>query len=110
MSTAVTGFNLRNKYCSNHAHLFFMSPCCVQGVDSSDVEHFLCVFKQNALPLICKLKNAQGCDKAMQYVFGRTLLCMNMTCALNFADESDFDCITLDGDQVSVLKSIIYTK
>ena len=89
---------------------FFMSPCCFEGVDSSDVEHFLCVFKQNALPLIHKLKYAQEYDKAMQYVFGRTLLCRNMTFALNFADESDFDCITLNGDQVSVLKSIIYTK
>jgi len=46
----------------------------------------------------------------MQYVFGRTLLCRNMAYALHFADESDFDCITLDGDQVSVLKSIIYIK
>jgi len=46
----------------------------------------------------------------MQYVFGRTLLCRNMAYALNFADENDFDCITLDGDQVIVLKSIIYIK
>jgi structural maintenance of chromosome 3 (chondroitin sulfate proteoglycan 6) len=66
------------------------------------------VFKQNALPLIHKLKYAEEYDKAMQYVFGRTLLCRNMTFALNFAGESDFDCITLDGDQVSVLKSIIH--
>jgi structural maintenance of chromosome 3 (chondroitin sulfate proteoglycan 6) len=85
-----------------------MSPCCVQWVDSNDVEHFLFVFKQNALLLIHKLKYAQGYVKAMQYVFGRTVLCRNMTCVLNFTDESDFDCITLDGDQVSVLKSIIY--
>jgi len=66
--------------------------------------------KQNALPLIHKLKYAQEYDKAMQYVFGRTLLCRNMTCALDIADENDFDCITLNGDQVSILKSIIYIK
>jgi len=87
-----------------------MFPCCVQGVDSSDVEHFLCVFKQNALPLVHKLKYAQEYDKAMQYVFGRTLLCRDMEYALKFADENDFNCITLYGDQVSVLKSIIYIK
>jgi len=66
--------------------------------------------KQHSVPLVHKLKYAQEYDKAMQYVFGRTLLCRNMTFALNFADESDFDCITLDGDQVSILKSIVYIK
>jgi len=66
--------------------------------------------KQNAMPLLHKLKYTQGYDKAMQYVFGRTLLCRDMTWALRFAYESDFDCITLDGDQVSILKSIIYIK
>jgi chromosome segregation ATPase len=62
------------------------------------------------MPLIRKLKYAQEYDKAMQYVFGRTLLCRNLKYALDFADESDFDCITIDGDRVSVLKSIFYIK
>ena len=66
--------------------------------------------KQNALPLIHKLKYEQEYDKAMQCVFGRTLLCRNMAFALNFANESDLDCITLDGDQVSIIKSIICIK
>jgi hypothetical protein len=43
-------------------------------------------------------------------MFGRTLLCRNMAYTLNFADENDLDCITLDGDEVIVLKSIIYIK
>jgi structural maintenance of chromosome 3 (chondroitin sulfate proteoglycan 6) len=66
--------------------------------------------KQDAMPLIHKLKYTHEYDKAMQYVFGRTLLCRNMAFALSFVDESDFDCITLDGDQVSILKSIICIK
>jgi structural maintenance of chromosome 3 (chondroitin sulfate proteoglycan 6) len=66
--------------------------------------------KQDALPLIYKLSYAQEYDKSMQYVFGRTLLCRNMEAAFHFADENDLDCVTLDGDQVSSLKSIINIK
>jgi structural maintenance of chromosome 3 (chondroitin sulfate proteoglycan 6) len=66
--------------------------------------------KQDAMSLINRLKYAYEYDKAMQYVFGRTLLCRNMESALQFADESDFDCITVGGDQVSILKSIICIK
>jgi chromosome segregation ATPase len=85
--------------------------CCVQGVETSVAELFFVYSnKQDALPLIHKLSYAQKYDKAMQYVFGRTLLCRNMEVAFHFADENDLDCVTLDGDQVSILKSIIYIK
>jgi structural maintenance of chromosome 3 (chondroitin sulfate proteoglycan 6) len=68
----------------------------------------VCSNKQDALPLIHRLQYAQEYDKAMQYVFGRTLLCRNMEAAFHFVDENNLDCITLDGDQASIFKFIIY--
>jgi structural maintenance of chromosome 3 (chondroitin sulfate proteoglycan 6) len=62
--------------------------------------------KQDALPLIQRLQYAEEYDKAMQFVFGKTLLCRNMEAAFNFVDEDHLDCITLDGDQVSILNYI----
>jgi structural maintenance of chromosome 3 (chondroitin sulfate proteoglycan 6) len=67
---------------------------------------FVCFNKQDALPLIHQLQYAQEYDRAMQYVFGRTLLCRNMEAAYHFAEENNLDCVTLDGDQVSIFKSI----
>jgi structural maintenance of chromosome 3 (chondroitin sulfate proteoglycan 6) len=75
------------------------------------LNNVVCSNKQDALPLIQKLQYAQEFDKAMQYVFGRTLLCRNMQVAFHFVDENHLDCITLDGDQVSVLSPLsVYCK
>jgi structural maintenance of chromosome 3 (chondroitin sulfate proteoglycan 6) len=67
----------------------------------------MCFNKQDALPLLHRLQYAQEYDKVMQYVFGRTLLCRNMDAAFHFAEENNLDCVTLDGDQVSVFNCII---
>lgn len=90
---------------------FLCPPVVFKGLNLVTLNIFY-VFsnKQNSLPLIHKLKYAQEYDKAMQYVFGRTLLCRNMKFAMDIADMGDFDCITLEGDQVSILKSIICVK
>jgi structural maintenance of chromosome 3 (chondroitin sulfate proteoglycan 6) len=69
------------------------------------LNNVICSNKQDAFPLIQKLQYTQKFDKAMQYVFGKTLLCRNMQVAFNFVDENNLDCITLDGDQVSTILS-----
>jgi structural maintenance of chromosome 3 (chondroitin sulfate proteoglycan 6) len=40
-------------------------------------------------------------DKAMRYIFGKTLICRNLEIATNISKQYNLDCITLDGDQVS---------
>lgn len=108
MSTVVTGFKQSDLYCNSHTH-FLCSPVVFKGLKLAFLKvFFLCYNKQDALPLIHKLSYTQEYDKAMQHVFGRTLLCRNMEAAFHFSDENDLDCITLDGDQVSILKSVIY--
>ena len=37
----------------------------------------------------------------MLYVFGKTLICRNIEVATKYARQQGYDCITLDGDQVS---------
>ena len=90
---------------------FLCPPVVFKGLNLVTLNIFF-VFsnKQNALPLIHRLKYAQEYDKAMQYVFGRTLLCRDINFALDIAEKGNFDCITLGGDQVSILKSIICIK
>merc|ERR1719228_1403322 len=40
-------------------------------------------------------------DKALRYIFGRTLICRNLEVATQLARTTGLDCVTLDGDQVS---------
>lgn len=40
-------------------------------------------------------------DKALRYLFGRTLICRNLEVATQLARTTGLDCVTLDGDQVS---------
>merc|ERR1712045_975951 len=40
-------------------------------------------------------------DKALRYIFGRTLICRNLEVATKLARTTGLDCVTLDGDQVS---------
>lgn len=55
----------------------------------------------DALPLIEKVTYDQRFHIAMTYVFGKTLICRNIEVATRYARNKGFDCITLDGDQVS---------
>ncbi|CBY19836.1 unnamed protein product [Oikopleura dioica] len=56
---------------------------------------------KDALPLIDKLRFGDRYKIAMRYVFGKTLICRNIEVASKYARNKGFDCITLDGDQVS---------
>ena len=56
---------------------------------------------KDALPLIDKLRFGDRFRIAMRYVFGKTLICRNIDVATKYARNKGFDCITLDGDQVS---------
>ena len=55
----------------------------------------------DALPLIDKIEYEESFSIVMLYVFGKTLICRNIEVATRFARQHGFDCITLDGDQVS---------
>jgi len=74
MSTAVTGYKLRNPYCNSHAYLFFMSPCCVQGVDSRDVEHF--VVRGSMHQSIILIENPTRCNSVFYQIL--FLICMKL--------------------------------
>ncbi|KAG1659850.1 Structural maintenance of chromosomes protein 3 [Nymphon striatum] len=56
---------------------------------------------QDAIPMISKLQYQPKYDKAMRYIFGKTLICRNLEVATQIARTSNLDCITIEGDQVS---------
>ncbi|KAK3095501.1 hypothetical protein FSP39_015420 [Pinctada imbricata] len=55
----------------------------------------------DAIPMISKLKYDNKYVRAINHVFGKTLICRNMETATQIARTQNLDCITLDGDQVS---------
>ncbi|XP_023219764.1 structural maintenance of chromosomes protein 3-like isoform X3 [Centruroides sculpturatus] len=55
----------------------------------------------DAIPMISKLTFDSRFERAMKYIFGKTLICRNLEVATQIARTSNLDCITLDGDQVS---------
>ncbi|KAL3314761.1 Structural maintenance of chromosomes protein 3 [Cichlidogyrus casuarinus] len=55
----------------------------------------------DAIPMISRLKFDEKFRDVMIHVFGRTLICRSIEIATQLARTQNFDCITLDGDQVS---------
>ncbi|KAL0121068.1 hypothetical protein PUN28_008650 [Cardiocondyla obscurior] len=55
----------------------------------------------DAIPMISKLNYDPKFDKALRYIFGKTLICRNLEAATILARDSGLDCVTLEGDQVS---------
>lgn len=51
--------------------------------------------------MVSKLNYDEKYDKAMRYLFGKTLICRNLDVATKLARSTGLDCVTLDGDQVS---------
>lgn len=51
--------------------------------------------------MISKLKYEEQYDKALRYIFGKTLICRNLERATELAKSTGLDCVTLEGDQVS---------
>ncbi|XP_025423597.1 structural maintenance of chromosomes protein 3-like [Sipha flava] len=56
---------------------------------------------RDAIPMVSKLKYEPHLDKAMRFIFGKTLICRNLEIATTISKQSMLDCITIDGDQVS---------
>lgn len=50
--------------------------------------------------MVNKLKYESHLDKAMRFIFGKTLICRNLEVATTIAKQHMFDCITIDGDKV----------
>lgn len=55
----------------------------------------------DSIPMISKLKYEEKYDKALRYIFGKTLICRNLERATELAKTTGLDCVTLEGDQVS---------
>ncbi len=55
----------------------------------------------DSIPMISKLKYEEQYDKALRYIFGKTLICRNLERATELAKTTGLDCVTLEGDQVS---------
>ncbi|XP_067638246.1 structural maintenance of chromosomes protein 3 isoform X2 [Eurosta solidaginis] len=55
----------------------------------------------DSIPMLSKLKYDEQHDKALRYIFGKTLICRNLERATELAKSTGLDCVTLDGDQVS---------
>ncbi|XP_046992407.1 structural maintenance of chromosomes protein 3 [Schistocerca americana] len=55
----------------------------------------------DAIAMVTKLNYENRYDKALKYIFGKTLICRNLEVATNLARTSQLDCVTLEGDQVS---------
>ena len=56
---------------------------------------------KDAIAMVTKLEYEDRYDKALRYIFGRTLICRNLEVATQLARTTGLDCVTLDGDQVS---------
>ena len=56
---------------------------------------------KDAIAMVSKLEYEDRYDKALRYIFGRTLICRNLEVATQLARTTGLDCVTLDGDQVS---------
>lgn len=56
---------------------------------------------KDAIAMVTKLNYENRYDKALKYIFGKTLICRNLEVATNLAKTSQLDCVTLEGDQVS---------
>lgn len=50
--------------------------------------------------MVSKLEYEPKFEKAMRYIFGKTLICRNLEVATDMSKEYGLDCITIDGDQV----------
>lgn len=59
------------------------------------------MFLQDAIAMVNKLNYEHKYDKAMRYLFGKTLICRNLDVATKLARTTGLDCVTLEGDQVS---------
>lgn len=55
----------------------------------------------DSIPMISKLRYEEQYDKALRYIFGKTLICRNLERATELAKSTGLDCVTLEGDQVS---------
>jgi structural maintenance of chromosome 3 (chondroitin sulfate proteoglycan 6) len=55
----------------------------------------------DAHPLLRELRYEAKFKPAFSHLFGQTLVCRNLEVASKYSRESEFQCITLDGDQVS---------
>ncbi|VDP93503.1 unnamed protein product [Echinostoma caproni] len=55
----------------------------------------------DAIPMISRLHFDEKFRDVMVHVFGKTLICRSIEIATQLARTKNFDCITLDGDQVS---------
>ncbi|KAF0312854.1 Structural maintenance of chromosomes protein 3 [Amphibalanus amphitrite] len=54
----------------------------------------------DAIPMVSKMNYDDRYDKALKYIFGRTLICRNLEVATQLAKTNRLDCVTMDGDQV----------
>lgn len=52
--------------------------------------------------MVSKLKYESHLDKAMRFIFGKTLICRNLEIATTISKQCMLDCITIDGDQVHI--------
>ena len=50
--------------------------------------------------MVSKMNYDDRYDKALKYIFGRTLICRNLEAATQLAKTNRLDCVTMDGDQV----------
>lgn len=60
--------------------------------------------------MVSKLKYEPHLDKAMRFIFGKTLICRNLEIATTISKQSMLDCITIDGDQVNIFKLMTHLK
>ncbi|KAJ8673058.1 hypothetical protein QAD02_004319 [Eretmocerus hayati] len=60
----------------------------------------------DARSMLSMLEYDKKHEKALKYIFGKTLICKNLEVAANLARTTGLDCVTLEGDQVSCKGSL----
>ncbi|VDN14120.1 unnamed protein product [Dibothriocephalus latus] len=70
-------------------------------INRLSVKEFRYPETEGAIPMISRLKFDEKFRPVMLHIFGKTLICSSIDVAAQLARRQNFDCITLDGDQVS---------
>ncbi|VDM02243.1 unnamed protein product [Schistocephalus solidus] len=70
-------------------------------INRLSVKEFRYPETEGAIPMISRLKFDEKFRPVMLHIFGKTLICSSIDVAAQLARKQNFDCITLDGDQVS---------
>ena len=83
----------------SHVSMNYLGEVTFMPLNRLNVRHIDYPNTKDAIAMVTKLDYEDRYDKALRYIFGRTLICRNLEVATQLARTTGLDCVTLDGDQ-----------